>query len=451
MAINTIGGNTLLQSGFFPPARVASTGSPLTPTTGGLLVVDGIQLVAGDRVLCKDETSAVNNGIYAANTGPWVRTSDATTNQQFFSGMGVVVALGTINARAVFLCTCTDDPVVVGTSLITFATAVPVGAGNVTGPGSSTIGDFATFADTTGKVLADTAATGTGSPVKATSPTLTTPTLGAATATTINNVAVTAPLSTATLTIASGKILTVDNTLELAGTDSTKFTFPSSSDTVVTLAATQTLTNKTLTNPVIASISGNSGATGTLSTGANAGTLGSLALNGSSAGTVTIKPQASAGTYNFNLPITAGSSGQVLTSSGGGGNAMSWFTPARFRVVATAVNFNSANTDTPITVTPFVATRYAVGGVRLNNANTSISTATVGVFTASGGGGQTIAANQSITVTATATDTVNNTMALTLTNSNTMAYNDATLQIRVGTAQGGAATADVCIEIIPLT
>src|SRR5712672_1942108 len=154
MAINFIGGNTLLQSGFFPPARVASTGSPLNPSTGGLLVVDGVQLVAGDRVLCKDETSAVNNGLYAANTGPWVRTSDATTNTQFFSGMGVVCGLGTVNAKKIFICTCTDDPVVVGTSLITFAAQIPVGAGNVTGPGSSTTGDVATFADASGAVLA---------------------------------------------------------------------------------------------------------------------------------------------------------------------------------------------------------------------------------------------------------------------------------------------------------
>src|SRR5712691_498878 len=98
MAINTITGNTLLTSGSFPPVRAASTGSPLTPTTGGLLVVDGVQLVAGDRVLCKDEASAINNGIYAAASGPWRRTTDAAGNSQFFSGMAVTVALGALNA-----------------------------------------------------------------------------------------------------------------------------------------------------------------------------------------------------------------------------------------------------------------------------------------------------------------------------------------------------------------
>src|SRR5215471_1710408 len=121
MSINSINGNTLLTSGSFPPVRAASTGSPLNPAIGGLLVVDGVQLVAGDRVLCKDEMNAVNNGIYAASTGPWVRTADATNNQQFFSGMAVTVALGAVNAGQRFICTTTDDPVVVGTSPITFA------------------------------------------------------------------------------------------------------------------------------------------------------------------------------------------------------------------------------------------------------------------------------------------------------------------------------------------
>jgi hypothetical protein len=45
---------------------------------------------------------------------------------------------------------------------------------------------------------------------------------------------------------------------------------------------------------------------------------------GSSSGKVTIKPQAAAGTYNFNLPTTAGSAGQALISQGGGSNAMTW-------------------------------------------------------------------------------------------------------------------------------
>lgn len=50
------------------------------------------------------------------------------------------------------------------------------------------------------------------------------------------------------LSVTTGKTLTVSNSLTLAGTDSTTMTFPSSSDTVVTLGATQSLTHKTLTD-----------------------------------------------------------------------------------------------------------------------------------------------------------------------------------------------------------
>lgn len=54
----------------------------------------------------------------------------------------------------------------------------------------------------------------------------------------------------------------------------------------------------------------------------NSGVTHSMA--GSSSGVITIQPQAAAGTYNFNLPITVGSAGQVLTSQAGGSTAMTW-------------------------------------------------------------------------------------------------------------------------------
>lgn len=54
------------------------------------------------------------------------------------------------------------------------------------------------------------------------------------------------------------------------------------------------------------------------------GTLG-LANGGVGGDTVTIaNPGATAGAYNFNLPATAGASGQLLTSAGGGSSAMTW-------------------------------------------------------------------------------------------------------------------------------
>jgi hypothetical protein len=95
-------------------------------------------------------------------------------------------------------------------------------------------GTLAQFAATTSAQLAGVISneTGSGVLVLATSPTLVTPTLGVATATSINKVTLTAPASGSTLTIADGKTLTASNTLTLAGTDSTTFTFPPTSNTV---------------------------------------------------------------------------------------------------------------------------------------------------------------------------------------------------------------------------
>ena len=80
--------------------------------------------------------------------------------------------------------------------------------------------------------------TGSGALVFATSPTLVTPNLGVAAATSINKVAITAPTSGSTLTIANGKTLTASNTLTFTGTDGTSFAFPSASSTVLTIGNT---------------------------------------------------------------------------------------------------------------------------------------------------------------------------------------------------------------------
>jgi len=63
------------------------------------------------------------------------------------------------------------------------------------------------------------AVTGTGSFVRASSPTLVTPVLGVATATSINKITFTQPATSATLTIADGKTLTASNTITFTATD----------------------------------------------------------------------------------------------------------------------------------------------------------------------------------------------------------------------------------------
>jgi hypothetical protein len=73
-------------------------------------------------------------------------------------------------------------------------------------------------------------------------------------------------------------------------------------------------------------------------------TTNAYAMNGSSSGTISILPQSAAGTYNFNLPTTAGTAGQLLTSQGGSSTAMTW------SANTLPIHGNSTTTGTATTV-----------------------------------------------------------------------------------------------------
>lgn len=160
--------------------------------------------------------------------------------------------------------------------------------------------------------VTSTGATGTGKFVFDTSPTLVTPTIGVATATSINKMAVTAPATSSTIAVADGKTLTASNTLTLAGTDSTTMTFPSSSGTVVTLAATQTLTSKTLTTPVL-----NGTPTGTgVSASPAASVLALFDANSNLTGNNLLESTTSTATAAATTTLTVSSTGiQIFTGS----------------------------------------------------------------------------------------------------------------------------------------
>lgn len=118
-----------------------------------------------------------------------------------------------------------------------------------------------------GTAISAATTTGTGSVVLATSPTLVTPILGVATATTINKVALTAPATGSTLTILDGKTLTANNSLTLLGTDATTMTFPTTTavlartDAAQTFTGVQTMTSPAITTPVINGLATGTGVT----------------------------------------------------------------------------------------------------------------------------------------------------------------------------------------------
>jgi hypothetical protein len=74
--------------------RVATTGNI---TLSGLQTIDGVALSAGDRVLVKAQSSAVNNGVYDAASGAWPRASDFDGAGEAAGGALIAVAAGSVN------------------------------------------------------------------------------------------------------------------------------------------------------------------------------------------------------------------------------------------------------------------------------------------------------------------------------------------------------------------
>lgn len=95
-------------------------------------VVDGVTLVAGDRVLVKNQGTASENGIYvavASAAGAASRATDADSNTEVTAGMFTFVEEGTVNADSGFVLT-TDGPITLGSTSLVFVQFS--GAGQIT-------------------------------------------------------------------------------------------------------------------------------------------------------------------------------------------------------------------------------------------------------------------------------------------------------------------------------
>ena len=90
-------------------------------TLSGTQTIDGVALVAGDRVLVKNQTTASANGIYVVATGAWARATDAdnTPGSEVHGGMFCFVTEGAANADSGWVLT-TNDPVTLGTTNLAF-------------------------------------------------------------------------------------------------------------------------------------------------------------------------------------------------------------------------------------------------------------------------------------------------------------------------------------------
>lgn len=119
-------GTTLVD--FKDSVRVATTANI---TLSAAQTIDGVSVIAGDRVLVKNQTTGAENGLYVCAAGAWTRATDADATAEVTSGLCVPVEVGTANAGKLFLLT-TANPITLGATTLTFSAISGAGvtAGN---------------------------------------------------------------------------------------------------------------------------------------------------------------------------------------------------------------------------------------------------------------------------------------------------------------------------------
>ncbi|WP_052676567.1 tail fiber protein [Pseudomonas sp. 2(2015)] len=100
--------------------RCATTG-PIA--LSGLQNIDGVSVLAGDRVLVKNQANAAQNWIYTAAAGAWVRAQDANESVECIPGHLVPVQSGTANGGTTWQLTNLVPPTL-GSTPLNFAPAL---------------------------------------------------------------------------------------------------------------------------------------------------------------------------------------------------------------------------------------------------------------------------------------------------------------------------------------
>ncbi len=113
--------------------------------------IDGVTLVAGDRILIKNQSTGSENGIYTVNaSGAPTRATDADSNTEVTAGMFTFVEEGTSNADSGWVLT-TNGSITLGSTSLAFAQFS--GAGQITaGAGLTKTGNQLDVGGTTDRI-----------------------------------------------------------------------------------------------------------------------------------------------------------------------------------------------------------------------------------------------------------------------------------------------------------
>jgi hypothetical protein len=141
-----------------PSCRVATVGANITLVGGAPQILDGVTLVANDRVLVKDQTLQKDNGIYYVQsagtgaTGTWVRALDQDTWAEFPSAY-VWVETGTINQDTGWTCT-SDQGGTLGSTAILWTQFSSAGSA-IAGTGMTKTGNTLDVIGTANRITAN--------------------------------------------------------------------------------------------------------------------------------------------------------------------------------------------------------------------------------------------------------------------------------------------------------
>jgi hypothetical protein len=212
-------------------------------TAGQALLTDGINTASWGSVSGGAGSGVVASGTagqiaYYATTTPQV---DGNVNANISAGaLTLGVAAGTVGQLKLANTTAGVTTLTPGATSAGTLT-LPAGTDTLVGKATTDIFTNKTF-DTAGSgnslqiaSVVVSANTGTGEMVRKVSPTLTTPTIGVATATSINGLTITA--STGTLTLTNSKTLSVSNTMTLTANDGSSVAFGAGGTVAYTIAS----------------------------------------------------------------------------------------------------------------------------------------------------------------------------------------------------------------------